>query len=490
LLDLLIHGGEVIDGSGAPRWRADLGVSDGRIVAMGDLAGTVAFRHLDARGHIVAPGFIDSHSHDDAVLLQHPARHPKLEQGVTTVITGNCGISLAPLIASTVPAPLDLLQDGIGGVGGVGGAGGGFVHARFANYVQALRTDAPDLNAALLVGHTTLRVGAMADLDRAADANETKHMQAALMEALQAGAIGMSTGVFYPPARAATTQELIDVGQPLAGGRGIVTMHIRDESDHIINALKEAFAVGRALNAPLVLSHHKLIGQANHGRSVQTLALVEEAARTQSVCLDCYPYTASSTMLLPERVASSLDVQITWSHTDPTAAGRSLRQLAAERGVDATALAAALMPAGAIYFAMSDVDLDRILTHPLAMIGSDGLAPSGDHGQPHPRLWGTFPRLLGHYARERQLLALEAAVHKMTGLTAQRFGLAARGLLRPGFVADITVFDAATVADRATYANPTAAPTGIHSVLLGGKLVVQGGRVQRHGAGALLLRKD
>jgi N-acyl-D-amino-acid deacylase len=474
MLDLLIEHGELIDGSGAPRRRADVGVADGRVVAIGTLGGTAARRRVDASGQVVAPGFIDSHTHDDALVLQHPARHPKLLQGVTTVITGNCGISLAPLVHQSPPAPLDILP-------------GPWKMPRFADYVQAVQAARPAINAALLVGHTTLRVGAMTDLSRAARPDEIARMQTALHEALQAGAIGLSTGVFYPPARAATTEELIAVGQPLAGGRGIVTMHIRDEAADIDAALREALAVGRALDVPLVLSHHKLMGTAQHGGSARTLALIEAAAAGQSVCLDCYPYTASSTMLLPERVATSRDVMITWSRAEPAAAGRSLRTMAAERGIDATELARQLLPGGAIYFAMSDEDVERILAHPLAMVGSDGLPGEGPQ---HPRLWGTFPRVLGHYARERGLFTLEQAVHKMTGLTARRFGLAGRGVLQPGAAADITVFDPATVADRASYAEPQAAPVGITTVLVNGQVVVEQGEVVQHHAGQLLRRRQ
>jgi N-acyl-D-amino-acid deacylase len=473
MLDLLIEGGELIDGSGALRRRADVGVAGGRIAAIGELSGTAAHRRIDAAGLIVAPGFIDSHTHDDRLLLQHPARHPKLLQGVTTVITGNCGISLAPLVHEAPPAPLDILP-------------GPWTLPRFADYVQAVQAARPALNAALLVGHTTLRVAAMAELDRAARPDEIARMQAALHEALEAGAIGLSTGVFYPPARAATTEELIAVGQPLAGGRGMVTMHIRDEAAEIDAALREALAVGRALDAPLVLSHHKLMGTAQHGGSQRTLALIEAASVGQSVCLDCYPYTASSTMLLPERVATSRDVMITWSRAEPQAAGRSLREMAAERGLDATELARQLLPGGAIYFAMSDEDVDRILAHPLAMVGSDGLPSEGPQ---HPRLWGTFPRVLGHYARDRSLLTLEQAVHKMTGLTARRFGLSGRGLVQPGAAADITVFDPATVADRASYTEPQAAPVGITLVAVNGQVVVERGEVVQQHAGQLLRRR-
>jgi N-acyl-D-amino-acid deacylase len=473
MLDILIHGGELIDGSGAPRRRADVGIVGGTVVAVGDLAGHAAKRRIDADGLIVAPGFIDCHTHDDLLLLEHPAAHPKLQQGVTTVVAGNCGVSLAPLVADKAPSPLDVMGATT------------LRHARFADYMAELSAAQPAVNAALLVGHTTLRIGAMHDLQRAADTGEVAQMRAALAEALEAGAIGLSTGVYYPPARAATTAELIAVAEPLRDGAGLITMHIRDEGDAIDDALREALAVGRALNAPLVLSHHKLMGRANHGRSTQTLALIEAAAREQSVCFDCYPYVASSTMLLPSRVALSSDVRITWSAPEPDAAGRSLYAMAAERGLDPALLAAQLQPGGAVYFAMSDEDVDRILAHPLAMIGSDGLP----HDRvPHPRLWGTFPRVLGHYVRERRLLALETAVHKMTGLPARRFGLAARGELRPGAAADVTLFDAARVLDGATFDDPIAAPTGLRMVLVNGRVAVDDGAQLDDRAGQVLRR--
>jgi N-acyl-D-amino-acid deacylase len=479
MLDLIIEGGTVIDGSGAPRLRADLGLAAGRIAAIGDLAAAPARERFDARGRIVAPGFIDVHTHDDRLLLDAPVgAHPKLSQGVTTVITGNCGVSLAPLQTRTrPPAPLDLLGTDAWRFG------------RFGDYLDELAQSGPALNAACLVGHSTLRVRRMERLDRAATADEERLMAADLAEALEAGAIGMSSGLYYPPARAASAAEVIAVGAPLTGARGLITMHIRDESDGIDDALREALLIGRTLGIDTVLSHHKLVGKANHGRSVQTLAMIEQAAKGQSVCLDCYPYNASSTMLLPGRVAQSDDVQVTWSKADASAAGHSLFALARVRGVTPEQLARDLQPAGAIYFAMSEDDVSRILSHPMAMVGSDGLAHDVS---PHPRLWGTFPRVLGHYVRERGLLSLEAAIHKMTGLSARRFGLAGRGVLAHGHHADVVVFDEQRVADRATYANPVEVSTGIDAVFVNGRLACRDGRtvdvhaghVLRHGRSA------
>jgi N-acyl-D-amino-acid deacylase len=476
MLDLRIDGGEVIDGSGAPRRRADVAVHGGRIVGVGDLGAAPAHRHIDASGQVLAPGFIDSHAHDEVLLLQHPVRHPKLLQGVTTVVTGNCGISLAPLVSSAPPAPLDMF-------------GAHFGFDTFASYVNALEAVAPDLNARLLVGHTTLRVAHVARLDRSASASECAVMRQALAAALQAGAAGLSAGLAYGPAQAADAAELVAVGAPLQGPHDVFAVHLRDEGDHIVPALHEAIGIARALRVPLVLSHHKLLGRRNHGRSAETLALVQAAAREQPLCLDCYPYDASSTTLMPERVAACRDVWITWSRAQPSAAGRSIHALAAEQGLDVQAMAHALLPAGAVYFAMDGADVDAILAHPLAMIGSDGLAHTAPGpGKPHPRLWGSFPRVLGHYSRERALLPLEAAVHKMTGLPAARFGLHGRGRLAVGAVADITVFDPAAVNDRATYAEPETPPGGIGPVLIAGQVVVEGGEVVRHHAGRVLKR--
>jgi N-acyl-D-amino-acid deacylase len=474
MLDLLIEGGELIDGTGGPRRLADIGIMGDKVVAIGRLADRPARRRVTAKDRIVAPGFIDVHTHDDCLLLHSPTgAHPKLSQGVTTVVTGNCGISLAPLVTNSPPAPLDLL---------------GSTHWRFdgfADYLDALEQAQPIVNAACLVGHSTLRVKHMLCLDRAATPNECARMADDLESALQAGAIGMSTGVYYPPAQSATADELITVGRPLSAAGGMVTMHIRDEGDAITDALREALHVGKALGITAVLSHHKLVGTANHGRSAETLAMIDDAARSQSVCMDCYPYNASSTMLLPARVHQSSDVLVTWSKTEPQATGRSLFDLAKERNQAPEDVAKALQPAGAIYFAMDEADVSRIMAHPLSMIGSDGLAHDV---QPHPRLWGTFPRVLGRYVREQRLLSLELAIHKMTGLSARRFGLKGRGVLAVGNFADVVIFDEHRVIDHASYQQPTQVSSGIEAVYINGVLACEQGQTVRGHAGRVLRR--
>jgi N-acyl-D-amino-acid deacylase len=488
--NLLFRGARLIDGSGLPARVADVAVDAGVITAIGDAAQgnhrLTARDVVECEGLVLAPGFIDAHTHDDALMLQKAPlgqAHPKLSQGVTTVVTGNCGISLAPLDAAVhpdLPAPLNILEREA------------FRFSTVAAYLDALTAQAPVCNVVTLLGHTSLRVKHLQDLEKVATAQQAAAMAAEVDAALQAGVWGLSTGVFYPPARAATIDELIAVAQPLGGTGALLTMHIRDDSTHIDAALQEAFEVGRGANAPLVISHHKLSGQANHGRSLETLALIEAASLQQDVCIDCYPYDASSTMLIPERVHLSREVLITWSSAEPAAAGRSLYQMAKERGLTPQAMAEQLVPAGVVNFSMDEADVRRIMQHPLTMIGSDGL-PHDSH--PHPRLWGSFPRVLGRYSRNQGLFPLETAVRKMTAWPAARFGLdratpqrAARGQIQPGWAADLVLFDPDQVLDNASYTSPLQPSSGIKAVYLGGELAASNGLTVKAHAGRALRR--
>ena len=478
--DLLIRNGTVVDGSGAPRFRADVAVTGDRIGAVGDLSADSAGTVIDATGRIVAPGFIDSHTHDDRYLRQQPQMPAKLSQGVTTVVTGNCGISLAPWTPAPgqpVPPPLNLL----------GNDAADFRFASFAAYLADLEAHPSAVNAACLVGHTTLRVAAMARLDRSATDAEIDTMRGLLREAMEAGAIGFSTGAAYPAAMPASTAELVGVIGAMRGYGGVYATHIRDESDRILEAMDEALEVGAAGDAPLVLSHHKLIGRHNHGRSVQTLAHITQAmARAaQPVGLDAYPYTAGSTVLRKDRLAVSSRVIVTQSQPFPEYAGMDLDAIAEKMGLSPEDAVDRLQPAGAIYFLMDEADVRRILAFPPTMIGSDGLPHDT---APHPRLWGTFPKVLGHYCREVGLFTLEEAVHKMTGLTAGHFRLPGRGAVRPGAFADITVFDAGTVADRATWAAPMRQAVGIDAVLVNGALAWRDGAATGVLAGRVVRR--
>lgn len=468
----VLRGGEIVDGTGGPRFGGDVVVEGGRIAAITPAGEGQADRIIPIEGRVVCPGFIDSHSHDDALVLKRTVPHPKLSQGVCTVVTGNCGISLAPLVMRDPPAPLDLLGPGA------------FRFGRFADYLHAIDDARPSVNVVPLVGHLSIRIKHVRDLSRTANGGESQAMWQEVSDALDARAFGLSTGVYYPPGRAADTAELLHVCAALKGRDAVLAMHIRDEADGVAHALREALQVGARSGARLVISHHKVMGLANHGRTRETLKMIDEAAATQPVCLDCYPYEASSTMLDARKAAHTANVLITWSGPHPQASGRTLMSMAQEWGLGLEEAAARLMPGGAIYFSMSQQDVDRVLSHPGTMIGSDGLP----HDRlPHPRLWGSFPRVLGHYSRDRQLFPLEAAVHKMTGLPASRFGLHDRGFLKPGYAADLVVFDPAQIREGSSYDNPTAPAIGIDAVVVNGQMAMCKGAIMNSHAGRRLL---
>ncbi len=474
--DLLIRNATLIDGTNSPRKRADVGVRGDRIAAVAPSLDGGAEITIDAGRRVLAPGFIDAHTHDDIAILEPALIAPKLLQGVTTVVTGNCGISAAPWSRpGRAPAPLDLLDRGAVPTG------------RFADYAQRVRSAPAQLNAALLVGLTTVRAQVMDDLSLPADARQIEAMQSLIAEALDAGARGVSIGTYYPPARASTADEIVAACAPMQPGRHVLTVHLRDEGDHVMEALEEAIQIATRLDVPLVLSHHKLLGTANHGRSRQTLERIDRYARLAPVCLDCYPYAASSTMLDAGKVALARRVQIAWSVPFPEHAGKDLDDIARNWHCSRAEAAERLSPGGAIYFAMDMADVRAILAHPLTMVGSDGLP----HDQaPHPRLWGSFARVLGRLVREEQWLTLETAVHKMTQLPAQRFGLVDRGRIEVGAFADLVLFDPERVSERATYETPTEPPLGIDYVVVNGQIRVADGQLTGRGNGRILMPVD
>ena len=473
--DLVIRGALLIDGSGKPGMRGDLAVKDDRIVALGDLAQIKAAREIQANGKAMAPGFIDTHTHDDRALLSDPLMECKISQGVTTVITGNCGISLAPLtIERYPPPPLDII-----------GRQADQFFASFDGYLSALDRDPPALNAACQVGHTTLRAGAMDRFDRPATTTEIDAMRGSLEVSLEQGAIGMSTGLYYPPAKDAPTDEVIALAKPLRAYGGIHTTHMRDEASHLVQSVNETIEIGRAAGIPVVISHHKASGTPNHGLVKDTLKLIDEARKNQKLGLDVYPYVAASTMLDPRRIPLASKIIVTWSKSRPEFAGQTLDAIAKTLGCDMEEAAHALLPAGAIYFMMSEDDVRRVLSYPHTMIGSDGL-PHDEH--PHPRLWGTFPRVLGHYVRNVKLFTLEEAVRRMTALPAAQFGLKDRGGLRVGAYADLVLFDPATIADTATFEKPKAPAAGISLVMVNGRMVWSDGAATGNRPGRALRR--
>jgi N-acyl-D-amino-acid deacylase len=469
---LLLRGGTVIDGTGADRFVADVRIEGERIAAIGaDLAAHGA-DIFDVTGKIVAPGFIDVHTHDDQIVLSAPQMLPKISQGVTTVVVGNCGISLAPLVHAAVPPPLNLL-----------GGKDKYIYPTMAAYTAAVGAARPAVNVAALVGHSTLRVATMDDPYRAATHAEQTRMGELLREGMDAGAIGFSSGVFYATGAAADIDELALLAGISGDAGGVYTTHIRQEMDRVLDSLDEAFATGRRGNVPVVISHHKCAGPNNWGRSVQTLAHIDAARARQPIGLDAYPYVAGSTILRADLVDGIIDIIVTWSDPHPEMSARHLSAIAAEWGCTQQEACERLQPGGACYFQMREDDVQRVLSYPATMIGSDGL-PHDLH--PHPRLWGTFPRVLGHYSRDLGLFPLETAVHKMTGLSARRFKLADRGELRVGWHADLTVFDPATVLDVATFEQPRMVARGIECVLVNGAIAFREGRAGPERAGRFL----
>ena len=297
-------------------------------------------------------------------------------------------------------------------------------------------------------------------------------MRGLLEEALDSGAVGFSTGLFYAPSHKAPTEEVIELSRSLKAFGARYVTHMRNESDEIMDSLEETFTIGREADCPVIVSHHKVQGKHNFGRSCETLGCFEKHMHHQDIGLDIYPYCASSTVLKPDSIALSERVKITWSKARPDLAGRDLADIARELGCDIYEAAEQLQPAGAIYFSMSEEDVQRILKFEHAMIGSDGL-PHDEF--PHPRLWGTFPRVLGHYCRDLELFPLEEAVRKMTSLTAETFGLKDRGALREGAWADLVLFDPATIIDAATFETPSKPATGIAQVFVNGRCVWRDG---------------
>lgn len=472
--DLLLKNGVVIDGSGNPRYRADVAIRDGKISAVGPNLQVQADTVVDVAGATISPGFIDVHTHDDRLVLADPSMQPKVSQGATTVITGNCGISLAPLGRTTAVPPLNLVADD-----------SNQRYGSFKEYFEALEKTPSAMNVASLAGHTTMRAVTMQQLDRPANAEEITQMQKLVQEALDAGVVGVSTGLYYAPAQAATAEEIQAIFEPLRGTTAVIASHIRNEAEQVLEAMTEAMSIANALGVRQVISHHKVNGRANHGRSIETLALIDEASARGDVCMDCYPYVASSTVLRQDAVEQAARTLIAWSTPKPETAGRYVDELLKEQNLGLPEFLASLQPAGAIYFSMDEADVERIMAHPETMIGSDGL-PHDTF--PHPRLWGAFPRVLGHYSRDRKIFSLETAIHKMTGMPAAKFGLKDRGLITPGFAADLVVFDPEQVRDLATFTDPKRPAAGIERVYVNGVTSWRNGASTGARAGQVLRR--
>lgn len=460
--DLLLRNGTVVDGSGKARFKADVAVVGDRIVEVGVLEGALAHHEIDAEGLIVAPGFIDSHTHDDRLVLKDPLVEPKITQGVTTVVTGNCGISLAPVsFEGEVPLPLNLI-----------GNRPSYFFPQFAAYLAAVERAAPCVNVVPMVGHMTLRAAAGVDPGGSATDQEIGLMKALLAEAFQSGAVGLSTGLAYPFSRNASSDEIVALAEVAAEYGAVYATHMRDEGQSVLDSIDESVHSAKRAGVRLIISHLKCAGSSAWGLSGRALEAISEAAKTQEIAFDAYPYTASSTVLLAEKLPYARETLIAWSSTHPEVAGRSVASVAADWECSQEEVVERVSPAGAIYKNMDEADVRHILKSPLCMIASDGL-PHDTH--PHPRLWGTFPRILGKYVREVRIFTLEEAVRRMTGFPAAQFGLDGRGVIKAGHYADLCVFDERTVLDCADFDQPTLPAVGIVHVIVNGSPVLTNG---------------
>jgi len=517
---LLIRGGSVIDGSGAPARRADVAVEGDRIAAVAPSLAGEATRVVDASGKMVAPGFIDMHSHSDLFYFGCPSAESKIRQGVTTEVVGMCSFSQAPLR----PEQHALVLGWVGGIGPTPD----LKWETFGQYLDTLRGVRPAVNVVHFVGHGAVRIAAMGFEARPAETGEIKTMERYLGEALDAGAWGLSTGLVYPPSSYADTREIIALARAMAPRGGQYSSHIRGESSMLLDSIAEAIRIGEEAGVRVEISHVKASGRENWPKLDAALRMLDDArARGVDVAGDVYPYNAGSTKMdnlmpawsheggiskLLERLADpKLRRRITeeclvdgerWGTVSQGGVGfdqifiasckrrelegLNLAQLAQQSGqAPAEALMNLLLEerctVGMVSFSQSIDNVAKVLAHPALTIGSDSIPlfeGEGDKaGKPHPRSYGTFPRVLSEYARERRLFSLETAVNKMTGLPAQRLGLRERGLVQPGYFADLTVFDPRTVKDESTYPDPHRYPTGIPLVIVNGAVAVDGGRV-------------
>ncbi|WP_394126795.1 amidohydrolase family protein [Vibrio hepatarius] len=476
LFDTIIKSVEVFDGTGAQSYMADIAIRHDRIEQIGQLGEEQAKRIIDGQGLAIAPGFIDVHTHDDTNVIRFPECLPKISQGVTTVIVGNCGISASPVVlAGDPPDPMNLL-----------GSQKDFKYPTFATYAKAVEAAKPAVNVAALVGHTALRNNVMDDLQRTATDEEIAQMRAALDQAMSEGALGLSSGLAYASAKQANADEVMRLAQILGQHGGIYTTHMRTEFEEIISAMEEAFETGQFAKVPVVISHLKCAGAGNWGRTVEVLDVMDKVSKHQDVSCDCYPYSASSSTLDLKQVTEDFDIFITWSESHPEHAGKVLKQIAQEMDLPIMEAAKALQPAGAVYHCMDENDVKRVLKYKLTMVGSDGL-PNDPH--PHPRLWGTFPKVLGHYCREEKLFPLAEAIHKMTGMSAKRYNLQGRGEIRVGAFADLVLFNPNTIKDTATFENPISMAKGIESVFVNGELSYFEGNVSENRNGTFIYRR-
>lgn len=495
--DLLISNARIVDGSGNPWFRADIGVRNGRISKIGRLAGQAAARVIDARDQIVAPGFIDVHTHAESV-HELPAAENFVRMGVTTLVTGNCGSSTTDV----------------------------------AGFFNRSKENPLAVNISTLIGHGSVRRRVMGQADRAPSSEELKQMEALVDQAMKDGAVGLSTGLIYVPGIYAKTDEIISLARVAALYGGIYATHMRNEGEFVVDAIKESIQIGEQAGLPVEISHFKISSKKFWGQTPSTIGLVREArARGLAVTVDQYAYTASSTSLdvrLPswlrdggfdaakkrladpatrEKVKSDMKDSLKRSgfkdysyavvanySADRSFNGKSIAEITKQvRGksdvknqIEQILAMYEAGGAGMVYHGMSEEDVQRIMREPFTMIASDSGVRRVDESVPHPRGYGNNARVLGRYVREQKLISLEDAIRKMTSLPAQTFGFRDRGLVREGMAADLVVFDDKTIADEATFTNPHQFPKGITAVVVNGAIVFADGAMTEARPGTAL----
>ncbi len=485
MVDLAIRNVKVLDGSGAEAFDADVEVDDGRILSVGR-AGK-ADREIDGQGACLAPGFIDTHAHDDGAFFRHPGMPFKLAQGVTSVVSGNCGFSAIPQ---------DPERDSVAASGGIlAGLEGEFKD--LSGYFGAALALSPAINNMMLVGHNTVRTLAMGMQQREPTADELGVMRGHVECALEQGACGFSTGLIYRPGRWSVTEEVVALAKLAKPFDALYTTHMRNEGDKLLESVEETLHIGLASDVHVHISHHKSAGRANWGKVKDSLARVDAAlAAGQRVTLDVYPYTAGSGRMIEyfnlDRINEELAevIRIASCPAFREYEGRMVVDIAEEQGSSAGQVVKDILtaPRGdrtiCIQFIIDEADVETNLAHADMMVGSDGIPDL--RGMPHPRLFGTFPRVLGRYVRERGTLGLEEAVRRMTSLSAETFGLLERGRIREGYWADLVLFDPATIIDTATYDDPKREPDGIQLVIVNGQVAYEQGTHTGVGSGKML----
>lgn len=496
--DILIKNGKILDGTGNSWYYGDIAVQNGKIIAIGNLGKWTATKSLDATGLIVAPGFIDVHTHIEGDEKKNPTADNFIYDGVTTVVTGNCGLS----------------QVNIGS---------------YFSMLDSLKTS---INVASLIGHNDVRKAAMGSANRDPSEEEMKKMESIVEQAMKDGAVGLSTGLIYIPGTYSKTDEVVRLAKVASKYNGVYASHMRDEGDSVTQAIEEALHIGREAKMPVEISHFKLSGQQNWGRSKETLPMIIKAREEGlDVTIDQYPYTASSTSLstllpdwvladgqdsikarlarpavrkevtgymlkkLKKRKLKNFSYPVVASfRPDSTFNGKSIEEVNLIKGKKHKAIEEAgtiidMMEqggAGMIFHGMSDKDVKAIMQYPFNMFASDASIRMYGSGNPHPRGYGTNARILSKYVRDEKVISLEEAIRRMTSLPAQKFQLKNRGLLREGFAADIVVFDEQKVQDLSTYDKPHQYTTGFKYVLVNGQLTVEEGKHNGTRAGKTL----